>query len=389
MQLDHTNGKTYSVSGDCSDSGKNAIDGAWSGYTYGTCSKSCGTGTQSMTRACDSPAPFNGGADCAGSTTSSQNCNTHACAVDGTWSGWTYGTCSTSCGAGTRSRTRTCDGRRNGGADCHGSTTSTAACDHGPCPVHCATSAFSGWSTCTKSCGTGSQSRSRSITASAASGGYVCPYLAETQNCNTATCAIDGTWSGYTAYNTCSQSCGTGTQSRTRTCDGQAFGGKACVGSTTDTRNCNTHACPVNGGWSGFSACNKACGGGTQARTCSDPTPVNGGAQCTGNASQSCNTAACPTPAPTPAPTPKATPACGASPAGGFPVLFNTHNHGPQSIGNYAHFDIAVVDALVGNTGWHSGNFKLKNVRTGVIGNAVLWRSHNRPNGGADEGHLR
>ena len=96
-----------------------------------------------------------------------------------------------------------------------------------------------------------------------------------------------------------------------------------------------------------------------------------------------------PAAAPTPAPTPQATPACGAAPAGGFPVLFHTHNHGPQSTGNYAHFNIAVVDALVGNTGWMSGNFKLKNVRTGVIGNAVLWRSHNRPNGGADEGHLR
>ena len=59
----------------------------------------------------------------------------------------------------------------------------------------------------------------------------------------------------------------------------------------------------VNGGWSAFAACSTTCGGGTQARTCSNPAPFNGGAQCTGDASKSCNTAACPTPAPTPAPT--------------------------------------------------------------------------------------
>merc|ERR1719451_286190 len=157
---------------------------------------------QTMTRTCTNPAPFHNafvnGAECTAdgsSATSSQNCNTHACPVDGTWSGWTYGTCSTSCGAGTKSGTRTCQGQAHGGADCAGSATGSFACDHGPCPVHCATSAFSGWSTCTKSCGTG-------------------------------------------------------TQSRTRTCDGQNYGGKGCVGSTTDTRDCNTHACPINGGWS-------------------------------------------------------------------------------------------------------------------------------------------
>ena len=55
----------------------------------------------------------------------------------------------------------------------------TKPCNHGPCPIHCATTAFSAWTTCTKSCGTGSQLRSRSIATHARHGGYVCPYLAE------------------------------------------------------------------------------------------------------------------------------------------------------------------------------------------------------------------
>jgi hypothetical protein len=143
-EFDHTDGTNHKADGDCTDSGLNAIDGAWSGYTYGACSKSCGGGDQSMTRACDSPAPFNGGADCAGSTTTSQTCNSHACPTDGTWSDYTYGACSTSCGDGSQSMTRTCNGRANGGADCAGSTTSSQSCNSGACPVVTCLSAQTG-----------------------------------------------------------------------------------------------------------------------------------------------------------------------------------------------------------------------------------------------------
>ena len=47
---------------------------------------------------CNSPSVANGGANCAGSATSSQNCNTHACPVNGGWSGYSYAACSKSCG---------------------------------------------------------------------------------------------------------------------------------------------------------------------------------------------------------------------------------------------------------------------------------------------------
>jgi hypothetical protein len=49
----------------------------------------------------------------------------------------------------------------------------------------------------------------------------------------------------------------------------------------------------VNGGWSGWGACSATCGGGTQTRTCTNPTPTNGGLPCSGSSSQSCNTQAC------------------------------------------------------------------------------------------------
>ena len=49
----------------------------------------------------------------------------------------------------------------------------------------------------------------------------------------------------------------------------------------------------VDGGWTGFDACSVACGGGTQSRTCSEPSPSNGGKDCEGDATKTCNTQAC------------------------------------------------------------------------------------------------
>jgi hypothetical protein len=54
---------------------------------------------------------------------------------------------------------------------------------------------------------------------------------------------------------------------------------------------------PIDGGWSAWSACSKQCddgtGPGNQTRTCTNPAPSNGGATCSGSASQSCNIASC------------------------------------------------------------------------------------------------
>ena len=49
----------------------------------------------------------------------------------------------------------------------------------------------------------------------------------------------------------------------------------------------------VNGGWSAWSTCSKTCGSGTQTRTCTSPAPSNGGSLCVGVTSQACNTQAC------------------------------------------------------------------------------------------------
>ena len=50
----------------------------------------------------------------------------------------------------------------------------------------------------------------------------------------------------------------------------------------------------LDGGWSDFGACSKACDGGTQSRNCSNPAPANGGRDCVGDSTNACNTEACP-----------------------------------------------------------------------------------------------
>ena len=57
---------------------------------------------------------------------------------------------------------------------------------------------------------------------------------------------VDGEWSAWTKYGKCTKTCGSGTQRRTRKCDSPApkHGGQTCVGGTTDSRQCNTNPCP-------------------------------------------------------------------------------------------------------------------------------------------------
>jgi hypothetical protein len=56
------------------------IDGDWTSWTsWSTCTAGCGGGTQDRYRTCTSPSPLYGGADCTGSSTEQQACNTQSC----------------------------------------------------------------------------------------------------------------------------------------------------------------------------------------------------------------------------------------------------------------------------------------------------------------------
>merc|ERR1740138_523468 len=142
-------------------------------------------------------------------------------------------------------------------------------CNQQACAIDCEVGAWSGWSTWTTSCGTGSQTRSRT-TISPVHGGKACPVSFQRQRCNTQACAIDCSVgcvvSAWSKYNTCSHSCsdefGIGTQMRTRkVVTKPAFGGKACL-HQKENRVCNDHIkCPVDcvGAWQAWEPCSASC----------------------------------------------------------------------------------------------------------------------------------
>lgn len=275
--------------------------GEW--YKTSSCSKTCGGGKETWERSVTVPAA-NGGKPCQTPLKEDRECNTQPCPVDcevSEWSSWTN--CSKTCGTGQQTRTRTLTKQASfGGSNCppllETRDCNTQACPVPPTRVDCQVGPWSSWSSCTKSCGTGSQTRTRTITQPAANGGNSCPSTIETQQCNTQPCPVDcvvGPWNGWSS---CSKSCGTGTQTRTRPIyQYAANGGKSCP-STYDAQFCNTQPCPVDcqvGPWSNWSSCSKSCGTGSQSRT----RPIyqyaaHGGQSCPSTfESQLCNTHNC------------------------------------------------------------------------------------------------
>jgi len=166
-----------------------------------------------------------------------------------------------------------------------------------PTAVNGGWTAWNAWydiSSCVGTCGTGSktQRQTRSCTNPAPSyGGAPCSGLdnqTQTVGCPLAPCPVDGGWSAWTAWadtTTCSAVCGGGTlqQGRTRTCTNPepAHGGATCSGSASDTQSiaCNTGACPVNGGWSATTQTTVGLMV-YDVQLCNNPLPANGGLTC-------------------------------------------------------------------------------------------------------------
>ena len=57
---------------------------------------------------------------------------------------------------------------------------------------------------------------------------------------------VDGGFTDWTQWDTCSLTCGGGTQGRTRTCSNPEpqYGGANCTGHDSETQICNDHNCP-------------------------------------------------------------------------------------------------------------------------------------------------
>nr|CAD7197525.1 unnamed protein product [Timema douglasi] len=114
----------------------------WSAWSpWSDCSTTCGPGEQTRVRECE------GGAgpgsvdpdDCQGESQQVQTCHMSVCQIDGGWSDWSdWTSCSESCGRATRRRYRKCNSPAPayGGRPCLGSDGQQEYCHQSPCPIH-------------------------------------------------------------------------------------------------------------------------------------------------------------------------------------------------------------------------------------------------------------
>ncbi|XP_075776135.1 adhesion G protein-coupled receptor B1 isoform X4 [Pelodiscus sinensis] len=110
------------------------VDGNWNEWSsWSSCSSTCSNGTQQRTRECNGPSY--GGAECQGHWVETRDCFLRQCPVDGKWQAWgPWGSCTTSCGGGTQRRDRVCYGPFFGGDACQGPKEEYKQCNDKKCP---------------------------------------------------------------------------------------------------------------------------------------------------------------------------------------------------------------------------------------------------------------
>ena len=173
---------------------------------------------------------------CSGSARSPSNCTLSQ------WTAWSV--CSRSCGGGQQQRNRQMTAQaRNGGNTCSDYLTAQRSCNSQDCPTKtdCVLSSWSKWTECTKPCHGGVQNRSKSVLVPATAGGTPCDgHRAVQQECNTKACPVDCVLSDWSPWSACSKSCGQGVQTMTRTIETQpSTDGQAC-GLQKNSKTCYT-----------------------------------------------------------------------------------------------------------------------------------------------------
>ena len=107
------------------------------------------------------------------------------------------------------------------------------------CYRNCTPGGWSLWTTCSRSCGTGTQYRTRGISVSAQCGGTCNVALKEVSYCNRHSCPVHCWWS-WNAWSRCT-GCGISQQTRTmRIFRYPSFWGTACPSQRSQTRSCST-----------------------------------------------------------------------------------------------------------------------------------------------------
>ena len=285
---------------------------AWTSFrSIGACSVTCGSGGTwkiMRTRQCLNDPNGNGcGAQSPQSEIENQACVSQiTCPYWASWSGFVYGRCSATCGTGvTRSgtRTRLCQNDPSGrgcGEQSPQSETRTRVCQVPLCPSWGRWSDFKRVTACSKTCGNDAtwKLESKRVCENDVLAGTGCGATSPQTNRKTEACSpyvpcpLWTTWTDYT-YGPCSATCGrrvvrTGTKSRT--CENDVSSGLGCGKKSPDEETtlveCPFVACPNWGTWTQYTpitACSVTCGpGGTwmvqRQRECEND--VQGGNGC-------------------------------------------------------------------------------------------------------------
>ncbi|XP_049629783.1 adhesion G protein-coupled receptor B1 isoform X2 [Suncus etruscus] len=200
----------------------------------------------------------------------------------GGWKLWSlWGECTRDCGGGLQTRTRTCLPAPGLDGGCEGVLEEGRLCNR-------------------KACGPAGRSNSRSQSLRSTDARRRDELGDELQQFGfPAPQTGDPAAEEWSPWSVCSSTCGEGWQTRTRFCVSSSYSTQ-CSGPLREQRLCNNSAvCPVHGAWdewSPWSLCSSTCGRGFRDRTRTCRPPQFGGNPCEGPEKQTkfCNIALCP-----------------------------------------------------------------------------------------------
>ena len=159
------------------------------------------------------------------------------------WGLWS--SCTKTCGSGTQTRSRTKLITESCGGTCNDGSSKTRSCNTNCCPINCVMNSWGSWSTNCPCGSTTTQYRYRYASRAASCGGSGCPSTKNSRPKSCSCCAqnCQSTWS---SWSSCTAICGRGTQTRTLIIQSPAScGGSACPSSSSQSQACSGST-PVN-----------------------------------------------------------------------------------------------------------------------------------------------
>jgi len=123
----------------------------------------------------------------------------------------------------------------------------TRRCKQIPCPIDCEVSHWSTWNKCSKECGGGMQSQTRSLQVKPKNGGTACDALMQSQLCNTGNCDSDCELGKWMDFKPCTKACSAGYSERRKRVLKEAKGDGHCLPWNDkyrlERKPCNMQAC--------------------------------------------------------------------------------------------------------------------------------------------------